>query len=213
MALSYWATALNPLLAMETIAREQNGEDNDEGEFSDALVRSAVAHLLKRNTSSRDLSFTPQQLEDMLDSLSENRRELLEFAVRADSHRPWHADQLAPQLGEAIPVKLPKKLKKKEGMADRLAEIYFIWREVARCPQVTNSLPHERTKLGSALEGFTFSLVRVHTFCMAELEVERNTTKALRTEKICGELFFALTFCFNHLLVTRLCILIFFRRH
>jgi hypothetical protein len=30
-------------------------------------------------------------------------------------------------------------------MVDRLADIYFIWREVARCPQVLNSLPHVRT--------------------------------------------------------------------
>ncbi len=65
------------------------------------------------------------------------------------------AVQLAPQLREAIPVKLPKNLKKKEGVADRLAEIYFIWREVSHCSQVTNLLPHVRTKLGSALEGFT----------------------------------------------------------
>ena len=71
-------------------------------------------------------------------------------------------------------------------MADRIAEIYFIWREVARCPQVSNSLPHVRTKLGTVLEDFTLSLVRVHTFCRAELEEERNTTKALKCEKISG---------------------------
>ena len=190
----YWATTRNPLLAMEAIARE-DGEDND-GEFSDALLQSAIAHRLKRNTSSKDLSFTPQQLEDLLGSLIENRRELLEFAARADSHRPSRAVQLAPKLGEALPVKLPKKLKNsKEGMADRLAEIYFIWREVARCHQVSTSLPHVHTKLGSALEDFTLSLVRVHTFCRAELEVERNTAKALRSENITGELFL---FCFNH---------------
>ena len=212
VASSYWTTARNPLLAMEAIAREQNGEDNDGGKLSDALVKSAIAHRLKRNTSSRDLSFTPQQLEDLLDSLTENRRELLEFAIRADSHRPSNAVQLASQLGEAIPVKFSKKLKKKEGMADRLAEIYFIWREVARCPQVTNSLPHVRTKLGSALEGFTLSLVRVHTICMAELEMERNTAKALRSEKISGKFFSVLAFCFNHLFVTRLCILTFFSK-
>ena len=192
----YWTTTQNPLLTMEVIARE-DGEDNY-GEFSDALVTSAITHCLKKNTSLRDLSFTPQQLEDLLGPLIENRRELLEFAIRADSHRPSRAVQLAPQLGEALPVKLPKKLKNKEGMADRLAEIYFIWREVALCPEVSTSLPHVRTKLGSALEDFTLSLVRVHTFCRVELEVERNTTKALRSEKIYGELLFALEFCFNH---------------
>jgi hypothetical protein len=138
--------------------------------------------------------FTPQQLEYLLRLLIENQRKLLEFASRADSHRPSRAVQLAPQLGEALLVKLPKKLKNKDGMADRLAEIYFIWREVARCPQVSNSLPHVRTKLGSALEDFTLSLVRVHTFYRVELEVERNTTKAFQSEKISGELFFALAF-------------------
>ena len=57
---------------MEAIAQEQNGEDNDGGKFLDALVKSAIAHRLKRNTSSRDLSFTPQQLKDLLNSLTEN---------------------------------------------------------------------------------------------------------------------------------------------
>ena len=74
---------------MEAIAQE-DGEDNDrednDGEFSDALVKSAIAHRLKRNTSLRDLSFTPQKLEDLLKSLTENRSNLLEFAVCADSH-------------------------------------------------------------------------------------------------------------------------------
>ena len=69
-ASSYWTTTRNPLLAMEAVARE-DGEDID-GEFSDALVQSAIAHRLKRNTSLRDLSFTPQQLEDLLGSLIEN---------------------------------------------------------------------------------------------------------------------------------------------
>ncbi len=102
--------------------------------------------------SLRDLSFTPQQLEDLFQSLIKNSCKLLEFAAHADSHRPLGAVQLAPQLGEALPIELFKKLKYKEVMANRLAEIYFIWREIARCPQVSNSLPHVRTKLGSALE-------------------------------------------------------------
>ena len=76
-------------------------------------------------------------------------------------------------------------------MVDRIAEIYFKWREVARCPQVSNSLPHVRTKLGTVIEVLTLSLVRVHTFCRAELEEERNTTKALKYKKISGELFLA----------------------
>ena len=77
VALSYWTTAWNPLLAMEAIAQEQNGEDNDGGEFLDALVKSAIAHHLKRNTNLRDLSFTPQQLKDLLNSLTENQREVV----------------------------------------------------------------------------------------------------------------------------------------
>ena len=187
-AAAYRTMAKNPLVAMEAMARE-NRDDNN-GEFSDAIDRSAVAHCLKRNTSSKDLSFTPQQLENILKSLIENRTELLEFAVHADSHRPSSAVQLAPQLVAALPVKLHKKKQLKESMADRIAEIYFIWREVARCPQVSNSLPHMRTKLGTVLEDFTLSLVRAHTFCRAELEEEWNTTKALKCEKISGELFF-----------------------
>jgi len=77
VALLYWTTARNPLLAMEAIAQEQNGEDNNGGEFLDALVKSAMAHHLKRNTSLMDLSFTPQQLKDLLNSLTENRREVV----------------------------------------------------------------------------------------------------------------------------------------
>ena len=180
-AAAYWTTAMNPLVAMEAMARE-DGDDNN-GEFSDAVERSAVAHRLKRNTSSKDLLFTPQQLKNILKSLIENRTELLEFAVRADSHRPSSAVQLAPQLVAALPV-LHKKKQQKESMADRITEIYFIWREVARCPQVPNSLPHVRTKLMTVLEDFTLSLVRVHTFCRAELEEERNTTKVLMREDI-----------------------------
>jgi hypothetical protein len=187
-AAAYWATAMNPLVAMEAMARE-DGDDNN-AEFSDAVERSAVAHRLKRNTSAKNLTFTPQQLEDLLKSLIENRIELLEFAIRADSHRPPSAVQLAPQLVAALPVKLHKKKQQKESMADRITEIYFIWREIARCPQVSNFLPHVRTKFGTVLEDFTLSLVRVHTFCRAELEEERNTTKALKCEKISGELFF-----------------------
>jgi hypothetical protein len=49
--------------------------------------------------------------------------------------------------------------------------------------------------MGIVLEDFTLSLVRVHTFFRAELEVERNTTKALKCKKISGELFFASAFC------------------
>ena len=105
-AAAYWTTAMNPLVAMEAMARE-DGDDNN-GEFSDAVERSAVAHRLKRNTSSKDLSFTPQQLENILKSLIENRTKLLEFAVRADSHRLSSAVQFAPQLVAALPVKLPK---------------------------------------------------------------------------------------------------------
>ncbi len=63
---------MNPLVAMEAMARE-DGDDNN-GEFSDAVERSAVAHHLMRNTSSNDLSFTPQhqQLKNILKSLIEN---------------------------------------------------------------------------------------------------------------------------------------------
>ena len=68
-----------------------------------------------------------------------------------------------------------------------LMEIYFLWKDIARCPDVASTLPHERTKLGSALSEFTVALVRVHTFCKAELEAERNTKKALNSERISGE--------------------------
>ena len=70
VASSYWTTARGS----EPSAGHGSDFSRAEREFSDALVKSAVAHRLKRNTSSRDFSFTPQQLEDMIDSLTENRR-------------------------------------------------------------------------------------------------------------------------------------------
>ena len=63
VALSYWTTAPNPLLAMEAIAQEQNGEDNDGGEFLDALVKSAIVHRLKRTTSLRICSIRSLRID------------------------------------------------------------------------------------------------------------------------------------------------------
>ena len=80
----------------------------------------------------------------MLKLLIENC-ELLEFAVNAGSHWPSGAVQLAPQLGKDLPVKLAKKFKYKEAMADRFAEIYFIWIDVVCYPQVLKYLPHVHT--------------------------------------------------------------------
>jgi hypothetical protein len=139
---SFWTTARNPLVAMEAMAQE-DGEDSN-GESSNALVKSAVTHCLKRNTSLRDLLFTPQQLKDMLKSLIVNQSELLEFAVRADSHQPSLAVPLAPQLREAIPDKFVKKLKYKEVMADRLAAcgyLVYMARDYLLPPSVSFSSP------------------------------------------------------------------------
>jgi hypothetical protein len=55
-------------------------------------------------------------------------------------------------------------VKYKESMADTLADVYFLWRGVACCPQVMKSLPYERTHFGKALNNFTLALVRMHTF-------------------------------------------------
>jgi hypothetical protein len=76
-------------------------------------------------------------------------------------------------------------------------------------PGVEFSLPHVRTKLGTVLEDFTLSLVRVHTFCRAEFEEERNTTKALSARRYLVSCFFASAFCCSYLLLKPLCILIF----
>jgi hypothetical protein len=88
-------------------------------------------------------------------------------------------------LREAIPDKFVKKLKYKEVMADRPHDIYFICQEVTCCPQVSVSLPPVCKKLGTALRNFTLSLVCVLPFCKAELEVERNTTKAYLVSIFC----------------------------
>jgi hypothetical protein len=129
-----------------------------------AVIKSAMAHRLKRNASSKDLSFMPDQLANMLQALIENRHAIIEFAICADSHQPSRAGPLASSLMEALPIKLCKKMKYEEPMVDALADIYFLWREVACCPQGTNSLPHVCTKLGKALYNFTLSIACIHTF-------------------------------------------------
>jgi hypothetical protein len=90
-------------------------------------------------------------------------------------------------LEQALPDKLSKRKAAEEYMADSLTKICFLWKDIARCPNVASTLPHDGTKLGSALLEFTMALVRVHTFCKAELEEERNTRKALKSEQISGE--------------------------
>jgi hypothetical protein len=122
----------------------------------------------------------------MLQVLIENHHAIIEFAICADSYQLSCAGPLASRLKEALPIKLCKKMKYKKPMADALAKIYFLWREVACCPQITKSLPHVCTKLGKALYNFTLSIARVHTFYRTELEEEQNTTKALKSE-IFGE--------------------------
>ncbi len=73
------------------------------------------------------------------------------------------------------------------------------------------SLPPMRTKLGTALEDFTLSLVHIHTICKAELEEERNTTTALRSKKISGKYFCVSILLFNLVLLT-CCVIIYLPR-
>jgi hypothetical protein len=171
---------MNPELAMAAMGQEDMV-------FEDVLMKSAIAHRLKKNTSSRDLSFTITELLNMLQALIDNRDEIIALAVLSDRSLPSHVERFAPRLEQALPAKLSKRRSCKEPMADSLAEIYFLWKDIARCPDVALALPHERTKLGSALSDFTVALVRVHTFCKAELEAERSTRKALKSEQISGE--------------------------
>ena len=176
---------LNPELAMA--AMDQVNDANDEQVFQDVLMKTAIAHRLKRQSSSRDLSFTIIELTNMIQALIDTRREIIEFAVLFDHSRPSHTNPFAPRLEQALPAKFSKRQAYKEAMVDTLTEIYFLWKDIARCPDVASTLPHERTKLGSALSEFTVALVQVHTFCKAELEAERNTRKALNSERISGE--------------------------
>jgi hypothetical protein len=129
-----------------------------------ADIKIAIAYCLKRNASSKDLLFMPDQLANMLQALIENLKAIIEFAICADCHQPSHAGPLASHLMEALPVKLCKKMKYKKPMADTLADIYFFWREVTCCPQVTKSLLHIHTKLGEALYNFILSIAHVHNF-------------------------------------------------
>jgi hypothetical protein len=73
----------------------------------------------------KDLLFTPDQLANMLQALIENCHAIIEFAICADSHQLSCARPLTSCLMEILPVKLCKKMKYKEPMADALADIYF----------------------------------------------------------------------------------------
>ncbi len=176
---------MNPELAMAAMDKENN--DGNEQVFQDVLMKTAITHRLKRQSSSRDLSFTIIELTNMIQSLIDNCCEIIEFTVLFDRGHPSHTKPFAPCLEQALLAKLSKKKVLKEEMADTLAEIYFLWKDIAHCPDMASTLPHERTKLGSALSEFTVALVRVHPFCKAELEAERNTRNTLNCERISGE--------------------------
>ena len=66
---------MNPELAIAVADQENN--DNDEQVSQDVLMKTAITHLLKRNTSSRDLSFTIIELTNMIQALINNHRRLL----------------------------------------------------------------------------------------------------------------------------------------
>ncbi len=114
---------MNPVFALAAMDRES--ANDDEEIFQDVVIKSAIAHHLKRNVSSRDLSFTPIQLTNMLQALIDNHREIIQFAVLCNSNRPSCADPIAPRLEQALPDKLSKRKTLKENMADSLPEIYF----------------------------------------------------------------------------------------
>jgi hypothetical protein len=76
---------MNPELAIAVADQENN--DNDEQVSQDVLMKTAITHLLKRNTSSRDLSFTIIELTNMIQALINNHCEIIEFAVLFDRRR------------------------------------------------------------------------------------------------------------------------------
>jgi hypothetical protein len=45
---------------------DQESFNDDEQIFQDVVMKSAIAHRMKRNANSKDLSFTPIQLTNML---------------------------------------------------------------------------------------------------------------------------------------------------
>jgi hypothetical protein len=115
-------------------------------------MKLAIVHRLKRNESLRYLRFTIIQLTNMLQALIDNRREIIQFAVLCNSNCPSSADPIAPCLEQALPDKLSKRKSIKEYMADSLLDIFFLWKDIARCPNVASTLPHDRTKQYSACQ-------------------------------------------------------------
>ena len=85
---------MNPELAMA--AMDQENDANDEQVFQDVLMKTAIAHRLKRQSSSRDLSFTIIELTNIIQALIDNRREIIEFAVLFDHSHPSHTNPFAP---------------------------------------------------------------------------------------------------------------------
>jgi hypothetical protein len=61
---------MNPVFALA--AMDQESAIDDDEVFLDVVIKSAILHHLKRNANSRDLSFTPIQLTNMLQALIDN---------------------------------------------------------------------------------------------------------------------------------------------
>ncbi len=123
---------MNPELAM--VAMNQENNDNNEQVFQDVLMKTAIAHRLKRNISSKDLSFTIIELTNMIQVLIDNCCEIIEFAVLFDCSRPSHTKPFAPRLEQALPVKLSKRKAFKEAMADSLVEIFVCGKTLPAVP-------------------------------------------------------------------------------
>jgi hypothetical protein len=124
-------STMNPAFALAAMGQES--ADDDEEVFQDIVIKSAIAHRLKRNASSRDLSFSPIQLTNMLQALVDNRCEIIQFAVLCESNRPSRAVPIAPRLEQALPDKLSKRKALKKNMAYSLAEFFLVERLCPLC--------------------------------------------------------------------------------
>ncbi len=79
-------STMNPAFAMA--AMDQKSVDGNDKVFQDVVMRLAITHHLKRNASSRDLSFTSIQLTNMLQAFIDNHHEIIQYAILCNNNHP-----------------------------------------------------------------------------------------------------------------------------
>ena len=161
----------------------RRGKELGDSELDDVLMKSAIAKMLKRNSSGGGLSFSIDELMGMMADLVGSRDDILALAERGDM-RALEATYFAKRLREAIPDTLNKRNSLKNILAENLAEVYTARLDITKL-HVT--IPSSRSKSGKALSNFIATLGRVHVLCAKELQEEGEKVRYMKSVKLTGE--------------------------